>query len=674
MQHIERESSTMPTLTAIHCCACAPEQVVTAVASVSTMSSSPSAESKKQMKEVADGAIASAKQAGKGASGSYASSVITVVSTSSSKPSKSTSSSKAHRHLLEADAPPGTTPAAAVTLLETLSQVAELLVPSATPATGPSSAGDQGLYVTVANVVGSNIQQQLVAAGSSMGQPPSTSGTGGDSSMLVAVPTAATNVKVSFTGDYVGPCATDAADTEAAGDGAPAAAPSLCPEGVVSVKLLYLDDASVFLGSNTSSSGRRHLLAPVAVPASDLELLSGSVQLAVGDQQQLPCDNSSSSSSSCSASLSIPLSSTVTAGDPQVQCLLLEGGAAYRGGAAGDGLVTAAVGTTAANCTVKQSGTYAVGRVRSIAPAAAPPPPTSTSSSSSSSPDTSTTTSTPTSSSSTSSSPTQTDVPSNTTAVAPSPSPSAISPSASPVASPSSSPSPAPQLGAAENSTAASADAAPAGNTHDVTMLVTFPIDYNSLTADPEKEAAFKDSIINSVATALKVPRGWVTVTRLRSGSVIADVVVSVPSDSYSPQQAAALTAMVADQPDEVFQQLKQTYGINGAVGVQVVTLNEAKHSNAVSVGVGVGLGVGGALVAAFAVFVVVRRRRQHVHVQATVGGPTAAPAAPTTAAITAAEATAPSGNVAVWPTFAWGQSSEQVDDATEVRGEAQLG
>ena len=399
--------------------------------------------------------------------------------------------------------------------------------------------------------MGSNIQQQLVAAGSSMGQPPSTSGTGGDSSMLVAVPTAAANVKLSFTGAFVGPCANDAADTEAAGVARGGAPSTLCPEGVVSVRLLYLADASVFLAANTSSSGRRHLLAPVAVSASDLELLSGSVQLAVGDQQQLPCD--SSSSSSCSASLSIPLSSTVIAGDPQVQCLLLEGGVAYRGGAAGDGVVTAAVGAAVADCTVRQSGTYAVGRVRSLT---VPPPastpsssgggslssptsnsPTSGSSSTSTSGSTSSSSSTSGTISTTTTAPTATSsgatvstsatysIPSHTTTTTTWPD-TPPSSSTSPSLAPSASPFLTPQLGAAENSiTIAAAYPAPVGKTYNTNLVFTFPVDFRALLPDAQKEVAFKNAIITSVAAAIKVPKAWIAVSRLRSGSVIADVV-----------------------------------------------------------------------------------------------------------------------------------------------------
>ena len=117
----------------------------------------------------------------------------------------------------------------------------------------------------------------------------------------------------------------------------------------------------------------------------------------------------------------------------------------------------------------------------------------------------------------------------------------------------------------------------------------------------------------------------------------LADVVVSVPAASYTLEQAVNMTADIAAQPDEVFQQLKENFGIMGVVSAEVVTAaQEAKTNNALSIGVGVGLGIGGALLAALAVFVGVRRRRQLVHFQPTVVGPSAA-AAPV------ADVTAPS-------------------------------
>ena len=728
--------------------------MVTAITGVSDVIENPSQETKEQIAGVVDNAIAAAKLGGTGVSGSYASNVLSLVATASSGRGGNNNKQKG-RHLLEEPAAAAGTantsgsslPAAAVSLLGTLSGLAGLLSPSATPATGPSSAGDKGLYVTVANLVGNNLEQQVIAAGSVMGPPSSGSSSSGDSSMLVANATAAANVRLAFSGAFAGRCASDvtASGGQEEGGTAAGATSALCADGIVAVRLFYIGDAAVFLGegysSNETSSGsssRRSLLAPVPVAGPDLELLSGSVYIKVGDQQQLPCDNSSSSN--CSASVIIPLTSGFTPGDPQVQCLLLEGGTVFRGVTLADGVVTEAAGpasedpaVSVAKCRVTRSGTYAVGRVQNmpLAPSAtdgtgtadgnstatvngtdtsgravnntgngtdasnttdptpsplpspSPFPSPSPSPSPSPGPSQTNATDTNTTSEPTPASPSpspsvtdgntsditingtnddsnatvvdepaDTNTTSNGTTMSPSPSPltnttdtnttingTTTSPSPSPspqpnttdtnttkpeptdtqtnaTTSPSPSPSPflpspSPQLGLTDNTTA---ESPPTGKTHTVALAVTFPLDYLSLIADPDKEAAFKSGVVDSVATAAKVPTSWVTITQLSPGSVVADVLVTVPAATYSLNQAVELTAAVTAQPDVVFQQMKQVFGITGPIAAAVTATGlpppPAHGGDSLALGLGVGIGVGGVVLLGVAWGLLLKRKR----------------------------------------------------------------
>jgi hypothetical protein len=643
-------------------------QVVTAITGVSEVIENPSQETKEQMAGVVDNAIAAAKLAGTGVSGSYASSVLSLVATASAGRAGGGNKQKGRRLLEESAAgvsgnASSSLPTAAVSLLGTLSALADLLSPLATPATGPSSGGSKGLYVTVANLIGSNLQQQVVAAGSVMVAAPGS----GDSSMLVANATSAANVRLAFFGTFAGPCeaeATAAGEEGAAAGAGPAANPK-CADGTVALRLFSVEDASVYLGEsysftagNSSSSTRRRLLALQLVAGTDLEVLSSSVYMRVGDEQQLPCDTSGNGS--CSATLTIPVTTGVTPGDPQVQCLLLEAGSAYTGASLADGMFTEAVGPSSedpavsvAKCRVTQSGTYAVGRLQGMSP----PPSATNGTSDANATSTATVNGTDTSGGAANSTGNGTDVSDttgNATTPSPSPSPSpsinitgtnntedqtnatsnaTFSPSppfspsplpspppSSPLPSPSSSsprPSPSPQLGLVDNTTAG---APPTGKIHTVALAVTFPLDYLSLKADSEKEAAFITSVTNSVAAASKVPAAWVNVTRLRPGSVVADVLVTVPAATYSLSQALEMTAAVTDQPDVVFQQMKQTFGIVGPIAAAVTASKTEKPKgrgvDALTIALGVGIGVGGALLlsVAWGLIVMRKRHRQAVH------------------------------------------------------------
>jgi hypothetical protein len=217
-------------------------------------------------------------------------------------------------------------------------------------------------------------------------------------------------------------------------------------------------------------------------------------------------------------------------------------------------------------------------------------------------------------------------------------------------------------------------------------MTVTFAVDYRALLTSPARELAFKEAVVSSVAGALKVPNAWVRVDRLRSGSIVADVVILLPAANYSLQEATALTDTVAAAPEVVFQQLKQTFQFTGPVGIEVSTPAHGGGPSSVAIGVGVGLGVGGALCLALAAFVVLRRRRQLVHVQATVRGPTDCAAEVPTLANTAQElhAQAPPAGArhadnstagtakTAWPSLALG-GPQETGANEEVRGEAQL-
>jgi hypothetical protein len=653
------------------------------------------------MKAVADNAITAATLAGSGADTGLASGIIALASTAAGSNSnkgsvKSTSTKVGTRALLLAESAASQEsatsssqePGELTALNKVVLQVAGLLQHSLTTATGHVSAGDEGVFVTVAKLRGDTAAEQVVAVGSSFVAPqgldPAAVGSSQAASAAVA-----TNVQMRFAGGLKGACASADADAQTENNLGETADTAICADGVVGLHLYYYESASLFLyqqsstfntsaGSNgsesTGGSAKRRLLNAMAVSPAELELLSGVVQVKMGDQGALPC----AVEGGCNAILTIPLTGAVGAGDPQVQCLQLEQGAAYYSPlAAGQqevpALATASVELSKTDptvpvvtCRFSTTGTYAAGRVLSI-------PARSTSTVSSGpipSPSSSTVTSTTSSvgtlqssSATTSPSSSSSNLGAGTSTVLNTPAPSSSIGDATTGSISSSSSSPSvptfsgsgfqqPAQGTPEGtsvpgtaiplspSAAASPAQAPAKQELRTTLAISFSLDYAAFIADTARVEAFKAALTNACATAAGVPATWVAVKNLRPGSVVADVELTVPATaSLSSSQVKELTQPLVTSPDAAFARLKADFGIQGPVITTVIATAEpteflssgaAALARAVAVareasrrvGLGVGLSIGGAValvLLVLLVLVVYRRGRQVVHVRPTI-------------------------------------------------------
>lgn len=244
-------------------------------------------------------------------------------------------------------------------LKSTLDAIAELLAGSATPATGYVSTGAKGMYVSVANMVGSSYATENLAVGDML----EATGGGTAGGNKAASSTAPSNVLVEFTSPLLGVC--DESDDPAAlltVSGAQG-----CVDGIVSVVIQYfqdptllvneeaaggvasssdsgnitVDNNSTFIEGSASGSDDSHIVAEsgssavtaaelAAAQLLDLELLSGAVVLSVAgaltDAGGMPCSNSSSSSDSssssnnglpsdCGALLTLPFTGAVSRND-----------------------------------------------------------------------------------------------------------------------------------------------------------------------------------------------------------------------------------------------------------------------------------------------------------------------------------------------------------------------
>jgi hypothetical protein len=140
-------------------------------------------------------------------------------------------------------------------------------------------------------------------------------------------------------------------------------------------------------------------------------------------------------------------------------------------------------------------------------------------------------------------------------------------------------------------------------------------MNYTTLTSNTTALTAFKAAIVTSVAAAAKVQEEWVVVKGLRAGSVIADVEINLPSESYSSAQVAAVADAIVGSPDTVFEQLKREFGIAGSINAMLMSspkdVNAGEDGRSVSLGVGIGLGLGGGLilVAALAMYIIQKKK-----------------------------------------------------------------
>jgi hypothetical protein len=522
---------------------------MSSTASLTQLNKDPTPDTKEKLKTTATQGVASLTLSGQGASSSSSANLLAVTSSSSGTATNNRDKLKnpQGRRLLEQAALP--TCQAVADLVSTVQGVGGLLAQTTDPATGPTSAGSSGLYVTAASLVGRSFDSQVLAVGTAMA--PSSSGSAQDS-LVASTAAASTNVRVSFSKPMVGTCT----NTDDAG----AAVTSQCVGAVVPVQLHLYESPEALLCSSPPASSASRRLAGTSVTAADVALLSDAATLSVAGGSTLPCE---SGDGDCSATLSFPLYATVTPNDPGVQCFKVEGGSLLQPAAA-DGWQLGAIAaaqddpaTQVAQCVVGAGGTYTIGRLRSVPEPSASPPPSPP--------------------------------------LAPPP-PSPVQQGVQEAAAPAAAPAPKPE-----------------GKVSVVTVAVTFPMSFESLVADAAQLRSFKDGVVSSVAAAANVSKSWVNVTDVRKGSVVADVAITVPAKDYSSQKLADLGAAITANPDRVFTSVKAAFGITQPITAVVKSIQEPRSQlPAVTLGVAIGVSVGGVAVVAAgaALWYTIRKRK----------------------------------------------------------------
>lgn len=159
-------------------------------------------------------------------------------------------------------------------------------------------------------------------------------------------------------------------------------------------------------------------------------------------------------------------------------------------------------------------------------------------------------------------------------------------------------------------------------------FTMTFAMEFAQL-SDPALKAAFQATLAAVVAKAAKVSQELVTVTNLREGSVIADVLVTSPAGAEA--QDALLSTLTANPKTLFSADFLDTFGISGVAGMREYTTDTPAAtpppaggdapaagggpSNTVKLGVGIGVGVGGAaaLAGVGTAIVMARRHKQAV-------------------------------------------------------------
>lgn len=229
-----------------------------------------------------------------------------------------------------------TTTYVAPAFLAPTTTIAGLLASSATPGTGYMSAGDNGLYVSVANLLGRSYQGSVVAVGPDMA-------VGG-----AAVSNSTENVKLVFNQTLTGLCVDEAGVTQPN---------STCSDVVVQVQLTYLPEASPVLADGATTA---------AGMPSDYATTSGVVSLTVGGSgtAKFPCDG-------CTATVTIlitehadPTKSYLCTAVTNGQLSLLDSSNAVSGAE-----VTAVAGVPSVQCSVNKAGSYLIGStLKAVAP------------------------------------------------------------------------------------------------------------------------------------------------------------------------------------------------------------------------------------------------------------------------------------------------------------------
>ena len=343
---------------------------------------------------MADSALAAAQLSGKGMDGSFASNLLGVLATASGRLLRRSGLNRIGRSLLATNGVDGCASYPAAELQSTLAAMAASSGQTATPATGPVSVGQSGLYYTVANLMGHSYATTAIAAGADM-EPVGASG-----STMKAVDYSAANAVLQFDGPLAGACALSSTGDDGGGINTgvgssgrrrslsqSAGSNNTCSDSVVAVQLFYYESAAGFLSPSSSSDGRRRLhTGATALASDDVQLLSAAVEFAVSPHQAaLPC---AAGSGKCAAILSIPVPLAYQAESGwQLACVKLECGQAFAGTqAAGSFYLSGNASDTAAECTLTETGVYALAGVRTTSLQDAPPSSPSPSPSSSPSP------------------------------------------------------------------------------------------------------------------------------------------------------------------------------------------------------------------------------------------------------------------------------------------------
>jgi hypothetical protein len=267
--------------------------------------------------------------------------------------SSSPAAQQQKRSLLADESTANTTDAATVAALPSVSRstsaiptagfmaplvdIAGLLATSATPATGYLSGGDNGLYVSVANLLGRTYPNSPVYVG------PDISGVG------AASVNSSDNVHVAFSKPLTSLCIDDAGE---------AIANSSCSDSVVPVQVMYLSESSPLLAAGATRSA--------GLP-SDYVTMSGIVTLTAGSASSLPCDG-------CTAAITIPIWEYADPTQDYVCTQLSSSGQlSLTNAIVSSGSVTNTASDPAVptvQCTVSKPGSYLVGRtVRAVVPA-----------------------------------------------------------------------------------------------------------------------------------------------------------------------------------------------------------------------------------------------------------------------------------------------------------------
>jgi hypothetical protein len=217
-----------------------------------------------------------------------------------------------------------------------LEDIAGLLATSATPATGYLSGGDNGLYVSVANLLGRTYPNSPVYVG------PDITGVG------AASVNSSDNVHVAFSKPLTSLCTDEAGES---------IANSSCSDSVVPVQVMYLSESSPLLAAGASRSA--------GLP-SDYVTMSGVVTLTAGSASSLPCDD-------CTAAITIPIWEYADPTQDYICTQLSSSGQLSMTAAiVSSGSVTNTASDPAVptvTCTVSKPGSYLVGRtVRAVVP------------------------------------------------------------------------------------------------------------------------------------------------------------------------------------------------------------------------------------------------------------------------------------------------------------------